>query len=80
MSMTAVPGFVGPADVHVGDVDAGVAEQRADDADHARPVVVLDHQHVLGRRDVERVLVDEHDAVLAAPAGERARQRVARRR
>ena len=72
ISMTAVPAVLGPADVHVGDVHAGVAEQRADGADHARPVVVGDHQHVVGGRHVERVPVDEHDAVLAAPPGQRA--------
>ena len=77
ISMTAVPGVGGTADVHVGDVDAGVAEQRADRADDAGPVVVLDHQHVVGRRHVERVLVDHHDALLAATADERARDRVA---
>ena len=43
------------ADVHVGDVDAGVAEQRADRADHAGAVVVGDHEHVVGGRHVEGV-------------------------
>ena len=69
MSMTAVPAVVGPADVHVGDVHAGVAEQRADGADDAGAVVVGDHQHVVGRRHVERVPVD--DARCAARCGAR---------
>ena len=69
----------GPADVHVGDVDAGLAEQRADDADHARPVVVADHEHVGRRRHVGGVVVDHHDAGLAPAPDERAGQGVARR-
>ena len=69
-------GLLGPADVHVGDVHAGVAEERADGADHAGPVVVRDHQHVVGGRHVEGVVVDHHDALLAAASGQRAAQRV----
>ena len=80
ISMTAVPPSARGADVHVGDVDAGIAEQRADDADDAGPVVVLDHQHVVGRRHVDAVVVDHHDALLAATPDQRARQRAGRRR
>ena len=77
MSITAVPGVMRPADVHVGDVHARVAEQRADNTDDAGAIVVLHHQHVVGGRHVEGVLVDGHDALLAAAAGERARHAVA---
>ena len=65
-----------PADVHVGDVDAGVAEDRADPADDAGAVVVAHDQHVAGRRHVDRVVVDRHDAGLAVEPDERAGDRV----
>ena len=76
ISITARPVGVGAADVHVGDVHAGVAEQRADRADDAGAVVVGDHHHVVDGRHVERVPVDHHDALLAAPPVQRARDRV----
>jgi hypothetical protein len=76
MSMTAVPGVGGTAHVHVGDVDAGVAEQGADGADHTGAVVVLHDEHVLGGRHVEVVVVDHHDALLAARPDQRARDAV----
>ena len=58
-------------DVHVGDVHAGVAEDRADDADHPWAIVVADDEHVRSRRHVARVVVDEHDALLATAARQR---------
>ena len=67
MSISAEPASA-TADVHVGDVDAGVAEQRPDRADHAGPVVVGDHQHVIRRRHVDAVAVDPHDPLLATPS------------
>ena len=39
---------------HVGDVDARVAEQRADAADHAGDVVVAQQQQAAGELDLER--------------------------
>ena len=50
------------------------AEQRADDADHARAVVVAHDEQVIGDRDLGGVVVDQHDAAFAAPPGERRRQ------
>ena len=46
------------ADLHAGDVDAGLAEDAADGADHARPVLVAEERQVLGRLDVDVVAVD----------------------
>ena len=46
------------ADHHVGDVDPGVAEFRADDADDARLIVVLHDHHRAGRDHIHVVAVD----------------------
>ena len=52
-----------PADVHVGDVDAGVAEHRCR-PDRSCPgrVVVVHDEHVARGREVDGVLVDADDA------------------
>ena len=44
----------------------------ADEADHPGPVVVAHEEHVAGRRQVDGVVVDHHDAGLAPQADERA--------
>src|SRR5205823_8844334 len=53
-------------DRHVGDVDAGLAEERADPADHAGHVVVAeeDHQRRELHLELEAERVDEPMAVL----------------
>ncbi len=76
INITAVSELGDPAHVHVRDVHAGVAEQRADGADHTRTVVVLDDDHVVDRRDVERGVVDVDDALLALRARQGAADRM----
>ena len=75
--MSAAAPLGGLPDVHVGDVDAGVAQDRADPADHAGAVVVAHDEHVVGRRHVDGVVVDRDDAGLAPQADERAGEGVA---
>ena len=65
----------GPTAIDEMDTPA-VTEGGADHADHSRPVVVADHEHVLGRRDLDGVVVDHDDAGLGPWARQRARQRV----
>src|SRR5207302_2115685 len=57
---------------HVGDVHAGVAHGRGDDAGHARAVGVAHYEHVPRRWDVDGVVVDHHDAGLALGPTQRA--------
>ena len=65
---------VGPAaEVQLVDVDAGVAEDRADHADHPGHVVVAHDEHVARRRQVDDVVVDGDDARGVLLAVERAR-------
>ena len=45
-------------DLHAGDVDAGLAEDAADGADHAGAVVVGEEGEVLGGLEVDVVAVD----------------------
>ena len=75
-TISAEPGGGRTAHVHVGDVDPGLAERRADDADHPWAVVVADHEHVGGRRHVRGVTVQRHDAGLAPPPTESPRDLV----
>ena len=60
------------AEVHVVDVEAGLAELAGDRGDHAGDVVVADDEHVVRRGEVDRVVVDHHDAGLGPQADERA--------
>ena len=58
-------------DLHAGDVDAGVAEDPADGADHAGAVLVGEERQVVGRLDVdvEAVDLDEPLALVDADQG-----------
>ena len=60
---------------HVGDVDAGVAEQRADAADHAGHVVVAQEQQAPGELDLEREAVHAHEPGVVIGAEHRADDR-----
>ena len=51
----------GLTDGHVRDADPGVAESGADDADHARTVVVADDEQVRGEGQLDGVIVDHDD-------------------
>src|SRR5690348_12489899 len=57
------------ADVHMADVDAGIAEDGADAADHAGTVEVLADEDVAGGGEVGDVLVHADDALLAPSDG-----------
>ena len=57
---------VSRADLHAGDVDAGLAEDPADGADHAGPVGVAEEREVLGGLDVDVVAVDLDEPLDAA--------------
>ncbi len=60
--MSARSATVLAADAHEADVDVSLAQQRADAADHAGLVHVLDQQQVaLARRDVDPEVVDLDD-------------------
>ena len=53
-----------PGQVHHGDIDPGLAERLADETDHARAILVVQHQDLpLGDR-LDDVAVDPHDAVI----------------
>ncbi len=45
---------------HVGDVHARSTQDRADNPNHSRSIVVANQQHVPTRRDVDSVVVDHH--------------------
>ena len=51
-------------DLHAGDVDAGVAEDLADGADHAGAVLVGEEREVLGRLEVDVEVVDLDEPLL----------------
>ena len=68
----------GLADVHVVDVHAGVAEDRADLADHPGDIRVAHDEHVARRRHVHDVVVDARRSA-ARPACRRACRRRASR-
>src|SRR6266516_1010806 len=59
------------ADLHAGDVDARLAEDGPDPADHAGPVLVEQERHVVGGRHVDRDAVDGDQplGVVAADGG-----------
>ena len=65
----------GPGDLHAGDVDARLAEDAADRADDTGPVLVPQHDHVVGEREVDVVLTDRDDLLEVLRAGQRAGDR-----
>ena len=74
---TLAGGFREGADIHMVDVDAGVAEHRADAADHAGAVDILAEQDVTMRGKVGAIAVDAHDAFFAPGDGARQGMRLA---
>src|SRR5262249_6301758 len=60
------PGLVA-AQIKLRDVDVVVAQERADAADYARPVVVAHDEHVALRRGLQAVRIDRDDALFRAP-------------
>ena len=60
-----IPAFLFAAELEVGDVDPGIAQRRADEADHARNVGVGDVDHVGTDIGVEVDALDLNEARLA---------------
>ena len=62
-------------DLHAGDVDAGVAEDLADGADHAGAVLVGEEREVVGRLEVDVEAVDLDDPLALVDADQGAADR-----